>query len=347
MKQKGFSVILILVGIFIAATVIISGAYYLGTLKTKSSVQNPVITSQTPQITPSSNPDETSNWKTYINTNLGFLVKYPSSLEVSEREDRVYLSKDDEVFTFVVIDRGNIGSIQEVIRGLYEDNGTANTRTPKYTTKTIMLDGVSATEYFGCAGVEGCQDTYFVLAEKNHKLYQISYNIPYSKPNIYKQVLSTFKFTDQKQSAASCINDQSDILVLINNFENLQMKKDTFRVLALFTPPTKSEDIDTYNFFTGKKTGSIGLYGNVTTNFNERDYKVIGSPTENSNGCTISVEEQRSVYFNADPVGYQPPGTYKAKFDVIKQGNNWKIDRYYPNGPLTGQPTNKYSAWGY
>lgn len=75
MKKKGFSVILMLLGILILAGSLIAGVYYFGTLKNKP--QNSVI-SQTPQPT----LNETANWKTYTNQTYGVSLKYPPSESV-------------------------------------------------------------------------------------------------------------------------------------------------------------------------------------------------------------------------------------------------------------------------
>lgn len=74
--QKGFMPILILVGILII-TAVAGGAYYLGRLAT--SKPSPAPVSQTPQPTLSTVPvtDETVNWKTYEDLDLGFSLKYP------------------------------------------------------------------------------------------------------------------------------------------------------------------------------------------------------------------------------------------------------------------------------
>lgn len=64
------AVLLILLGV---------GSYILGTKKSQPVVENKVI------VQPSPTPiDETANWKTYINTQYGFEVKYPTDRRISE-----------------------------------------------------------------------------------------------------------------------------------------------------------------------------------------------------------------------------------------------------------------------
>jgi len=81
--QKGFASILILVGILVI-TIVAGGVYYFGKSQvSKPQPSNPPVVSQTPQPTittqPTSIPDETANWKTYINKKYGFSVKYPAT----------------------------------------------------------------------------------------------------------------------------------------------------------------------------------------------------------------------------------------------------------------------------
>lgn len=94
MNQKGFSIVLILIGIIIVAAGLIGGVYYLGTLKnTKPQSQNSVVTSQT---LPSPTPDETTNWKTYISIKGDFTMKYPSNFYTSKVA--VYEGGGDEIY---------------------------------------------------------------------------------------------------------------------------------------------------------------------------------------------------------------------------------------------------------
>lgn len=97
LKQKGFSVVLILIGVVILGLVI-SGAYLLGRQTTqKPQPQNQVVIS-TPQPFPT--PDETANWKTYKDTVGGFEIIYPQDMKLGKNpiEDQeivnIYFSHD-------------------------------------------------------------------------------------------------------------------------------------------------------------------------------------------------------------------------------------------------------------
>lgn len=67
-------------------TIIGAGGYMLGTRKNQTVVQNqqisgsPSATQSSP--TPTSTPDETANWKTYVDSDNKFSVKYPPNLIV-------------------------------------------------------------------------------------------------------------------------------------------------------------------------------------------------------------------------------------------------------------------------
>jgi len=102
--QKGQSLILILVGVLIVVG-IAGGAYYLGKQRSSSAPSNnQTACTQDAKICPdgsavgrvgpncefaecpkpSATPDETANWKTYINTKYSFSFKYPPDWILNE-----------------------------------------------------------------------------------------------------------------------------------------------------------------------------------------------------------------------------------------------------------------------
>lgn len=79
LKEKGFTPILIILGILVALG-IGSGAYYLG--RQTASTPQPIVFSS-----PSPAPDTTANWKAYTNLELGYSFNYPNDLTVKSYED--------------------------------------------------------------------------------------------------------------------------------------------------------------------------------------------------------------------------------------------------------------------
>jgi hypothetical protein len=94
-RQKGFTPILIILLVLIA----IGGAYYFGTKKGSiipipTQITTPTATSTNIQTTATIKPttDLTANWN--IKTYSTYIIKYPSSLTVNEREGSIFtLSK--------------------------------------------------------------------------------------------------------------------------------------------------------------------------------------------------------------------------------------------------------------
>lgn len=92
MSRKGFTPILVVIGIFVII-VIADGAYFLGR-STSEPVQpeiSQVIATLQPTSSPQVSPDETANWKTHTNVNYSF--QYPVDWKIEEKENTVLLSK--------------------------------------------------------------------------------------------------------------------------------------------------------------------------------------------------------------------------------------------------------------
>lgn len=80
MNQKGFTPIIIILGIVLILG-IVGGVYYFGKNFVKVPVSKPqVLVSSTPQPT---QINETASWKTYTNNQYGYSIKYPSEANMS------------------------------------------------------------------------------------------------------------------------------------------------------------------------------------------------------------------------------------------------------------------------
>lgn len=322
-SQFGFSSTLLILGVIVLAIVLITGGYYLSKLIPK--------------------------WEIYANSDYGFTFQYPSGWIIQE------IKHSDDQYGIYIKHPSDLTDISPEFY-IYVWSGS-----------DFAQDVVMNTSVAGIPAIRSSLNDNTIAAheevafKRNDYLYDVGihYNdgkrgTPQNKYdkqvlNIFKKILTTFKFTDGKPNTGSaCINDKLEILSLIDKFENLQQERKAIEVLGLFTPPLDGTDIETEVFLSGKKTfGTTGLYGNVTTNFNLTNYEIIGNPNPVEHIislCVVHTEEQRSYYTNAgEDIGYQPPQPSLVSFDVIRRGNIWKIDRYYPSGNNSG----KYSAWGY
>lgn len=218
--QKGQGLIFIIVGILVTA-LIAGGAYYLGRSTSPKPSANPVVTSTaTPFSTPLSTEtlvkmdDETTHWKTYTNTQLGFEMKYPPE-KIVEVEENItnyepgqntdssisfIFSKEDcsahfcQGMHFLVPKiPQNIKTLREALEQGYCGTGCIelNEREDKLT-----IGGVEALGQ-GNPFSDDSQ-TYDVHFLKDNYLYNVtlfSRNINISKYRpLFDQMLSTFKF---------------------------------------------------------------------------------------------------------------------------------------------------------
>lgn len=304
MKQKGFSVILILVGIFIISGVIISGAYYLGTLKSKP--QNPMVTSQTPQPT----PDETANWKTYISTWGNFKFKYPNEWRiVEEREESYSMTLDNQK------DQTSIESVSiSISTGIYNITEEEFTNPQSWywlnRTGAAKASPIKATplEIGGKKAMKWDPEHYDPTLKNYPRRVSTNYEIwlggsnkrgmsisliyaeanPKSREvlNIFDKILSTFKFTDQNQGV-----DTSNWKTYTNKQHNFSLKY----------PPIfnlDSEDWGHTNVInTGTSVGGVNFVHDIIANNNITDRMTLNVSAVST---SLSMNGVAKVYCGGD-----------------------------------------------
>lgn len=211
MNQKGFVVVLIMLGV-VAVLGLVGGAYYFGKAQTpKLQPQNTVVVSQPPQ--PTSTPDETANWKIYTNQQYGYLIKYPTDklvqlLEVCPaykgfaegnlilRDKTVQECLPDIPSNLVISSDSNLPDDKDQCLSV---------------TKTeVIVDGIKAKKYTSvfnsqdkkCTGQGLSQvapKTISIFLDRNNQKLSVTY-MPYElNESLFEKILSTFKFLDQTQ----------------------------------------------------------------------------------------------------------------------------------------------------
>ncbi len=199
-KQKGFAPILILVGILMLLGAA-GGAYYLGRQTSLSShQQNLIITSDSysqasPSASVSPSPaDETASWKIYTSQRLSF--KYPAIYTVKENDPNffVLLSNPANPQSVEI-------SIDARLSNSYVDYAQAVVSTKQGLTdaKTEDIsDGVKISGKVGPGYGEG-MNTIIALFKYNKGAIESEITTSNSeKIKMFDQVISSFKFTDQK-----------------------------------------------------------------------------------------------------------------------------------------------------
>lgn len=159
------------------------GAFFLG----KNQLNLPRIT-QSP--TQTANP--TANWKTI--TFPEYTLKIPPSWVASEgvNNDRQFTDKSDHSFLY-------IREVKNKTASQLIDNLRYASQFDKLQKRELTLGSARGTEYYGCIGVEGCLDTYEVIAINGTRLYGIDfivYNDKEKNKNLYKSIISTLKFIE-------------------------------------------------------------------------------------------------------------------------------------------------------
>lgn len=173
--------------IILASVALIIGAFFVLNNKPKSTNQ---ITTQTASPSPVNESVyteavDTSNWKTYTNTDLGFSVKHPSDYKIDETSGSVVLYKGEKLKTppnspidpypietsISILDRGS--SCGDCTAFKLQETKIASYRAQKVLDITHFND-------------------IYVYNNTNTRVFRVGYG---SDSELY-QILSTFKFTD-------------------------------------------------------------------------------------------------------------------------------------------------------
>lgn len=212
MRQKGIIGILVLV--FVLVIAIAGGAYYLGRVSTKL---QPTKTQQPSQII--SSPDPTTNWKTYINKEKNYSLRYLSEIFVQ------LICQDEEKTNFYLSERGDWHSDEFKIQDSVnmstcarDDNYDIEITTPSFLldpteydyypyysveSKDISVGGVPAKMYVynpikEIPGAEGLRPPWGIEVRLAHDGVNYLFSLSDEKwTNIFGMILATVKFTSE------------------------------------------------------------------------------------------------------------------------------------------------------
>ncbi len=197
------------------------GGYILGTQKNQPVSQKQQVSISPTISSPSPTPDPTANWKTYTNNDLGYSFKYPSTMTMPSDTDNpipqafiLYKSATEKerihknptpdiVIDGLVIEINDIKDKElDTLVKPYADNTI-------YPGKHLNIPNVQNISFgpFPSIGIT-YQQLVFITSPKGNILkfdaglvpneYPEGYSSTFSE--IFTQILSTFKFTDQNQA---------------------------------------------------------------------------------------------------------------------------------------------------
>lgn len=305
--------------------------------------------SRFPEKPPSTPADETAGWQTYKSLEAGYSIRYPSSWTVNEWEKKFLTAIDNNVGVVVLTERKNnnynaqltisvsdTDTSRQLAKGGQEQGG-----------EKLNLDGVEAFLWFQknksqalVTAIRGRYVYRLVLECLNQECYETKKDYYL---NIFGQILSTFRFLDQK-ATVDCIYAKEAVISQVGRFEEYQKKRDALGVLSLFTPPEYPMETERYNFLSGKDSNAAPrLYSSGATNFNLLSYRVVSNPElRGSAWCAVGVEEERQYYRQGIGGYYEPRKVVVEILFTPAIGGDWKVDQYITLGQST---PSKYSAW--
>ena len=183
---------------------IIGGVFYFSSPRKSSS--NKVAQNQVNQT---NNSSATANWKTYQNKELGFEFKYPGKWYIYNEQSKIFIQPDKEEKSNIpgphaqALELSISATHNKTLSQVVEERKAKNTSIKYRQSETTIgrqkaIQLISICEGVGCGAPE-----WFVI--KDGFLYYFNSNLGYS--NVFNQILSTFKFTDQPSGWQVYSND--------------------------------------------------------------------------------------------------------------------------------------------
>ncbi|KKT75484.1 MAG: hypothetical protein UX31_C0042G0002 [Candidatus Nomurabacteria bacterium GW2011_GWA1_46_11] len=234
MTRRGFAAPFVLIGVLVLL-VAVGGAYYLGKSSPSPTLPQPATSTPAPLVV-----DPTANWKMYTNTKYGYGIKYPprwvlmgpdqeakTSNFTSIRESaKTYPLHDIAIQSYGPSTDKDIEQFKQLtVSWVWKD---------KPSQKSILVNGVEAWVKEGLMNFSDGKLYWrkYILVQGKNNLIEVSWwdSSDRSQETTFNQILSTFKFTDQKSVSES---DKNAILTTVSKYiKSKGSNVDNFAILG-------------------------------------------------------------------------------------------------------------------
>lgn len=199
-----------LIPLIIVVLLITSGYFFFQNQQLqKPKVENTVLT-PTPVV-----KDETANWKTYINTNAGYSLKYPSLWSVKSFSNNITLNSDDKLH-FIRVQQFIVPQNLTLDKFIYNDglgenygkaylDGNKINLTFKNTSQHPIYNTFNPSNWGSAMGIlirfiqdQGSSNKYVWFSLEPYNPGGTPIPLEKEHEGIYYQILGTFRFLDEK-----------------------------------------------------------------------------------------------------------------------------------------------------
>ncbi len=232
-SQKKFPTLIFLLTILLVGAVVFGAYFYL---QVRTMTLDKIAPSPTPAPIASSDP--TADWHIYTNNESGYSIKYPNNMVrlICPKEELNLVNKEEGDTRLEPVE---MSSCARDGRYTLETKTYSSPQDPpeqskyyKIEEKTITLGGITGKQYtltYTNIGAGPYPEWYtFVKVEKDKKTYEIYFS---SKDQLvtFDQILSTFKFTDTKNSCTPSYTVESNMgeLTAAQNYAQECLSKTT------------------------------------------------------------------------------------------------------------------------
>jgi len=335
--------------------------------------EKPSTASSFSNLTNQAPVDETANWETYTDQEIGITLQYPMGL-YTVQSDQIIRSGGIAMPSFSLTPTRQLNDQKPLavtykitisVKPWPQNSGNDISKVfghgpvINYIEDILVNKPIKETEIGGTKayqvddlpiGQTGV--TSDILLFKGKNLYEILIE-PYQQngdviknKELINQILSTFKFFDLNRLSNA---DQTAVRNLINNFYSALTKQDGKVLFGLMTPPITAGEKGDYSWLTGADLGKDSFY-RVFLRIRISNPQITDTQRVDDNTFVVRINDQSQGYSNADPVGWSPLiDRNSITITIVNINGQYLVDKFDDTSNTTGSGNAgapKYSGFG-